>query len=161
MNAVAARRSAHYSYLSYLSVSVAMDSFVGKYERVSAEKYDDFLKTLDVNFLLRKAATVSSPVMEVAKEGDLWSIKTSTSLKSMELKFELGKEFEETTADGREVTAVVTLEGNKLITVQKAKKAGEKSTKSVREFNGDEVIQTMTIDGVDDLVCVQKFKRIS
>jgi fatty acid-binding protein 3 len=138
-----------------------MDSFVGKYERVSAEKYDDFLKTLDVNFLLRKAATVSSPVMEVAKEGDLWSIKTSTSLKSMELKFELGKEFEETTADGREVTAVVTLEGNKLITVQKAKKAGEKSTKSVREFNGDEVIQTMTIDGVDDLVCVQKFKRIS
>jgi hypothetical protein len=65
-----------------------MDSFVGKYERTSAEKYDEFLKALDVNFLLRKAATVSSPVMEVSKEGDLWSIKTSTSLKSMELKFE-------------------------------------------------------------------------
>jgi hypothetical protein len=47
------------------------------------------------------------------------------------------------------------------VTVQKAKKAGEKSTKSIREFNGDEVVQTMTIDGVDDLVCVQKFKRIS
>jgi hypothetical protein len=46
-------------------------------------------------------------------------------------------------------------------TVQKAKKAGEKSTKSVREFTGDEVIQTMTFDGVDDLECVQKFKRIS
>ena len=73
----------------------------------------------------------------------------------------IGKEFEETTADGREVTACVTLEGNKLVTVQKAKKAGEKSTKSVREFKGDEVVQTMTIDGVDDLVCVQKFKRIS
>ena len=59
------------------------------------------------------------------------------------------------------MTACVTLEGNKLVTVQKAKKAGEKSTKSVREFKGDEVVQTMTIDGVDDLVCVQKFKRIS
>ena len=138
-----------------------MESFVGKYERVSAEKYDDFLKALDVNMLLRKAATVSTPVMEVAKEGDVWSIKTSTTLKSMELKFEIGKEFEETTADGREVTACVTLEGNKFVTVQKAKKAGEKSTKSVREFKGDEVVQTMTIDGVDDLVCVQKFKRIS
>ena len=140
---------------------IAMDSFVGKYERTSAEKYDEFLKALDVNFLLRKAATVSSPVMEVSKEGDLWSIKTSTSLKSMELKFEIGKEFEETTADGRDVIACVTLDGNKLVTVQKAKKAGEKSTKSVREFTGDEVIQTMTIDGVDDLECVQKFKRIS
>ena len=62
---------------------------MGKYERVSAEKYDDFLKALDVNMLLRKAATVSTPVMEVAKEGDLWTIKTSTSLKSMELKFEV------------------------------------------------------------------------
>ncbi len=42
-------------------------SFVGKYERVSAENYDEFLKALDVNFLLRKAATVSTPVMEVFK----------------------------------------------------------------------------------------------
>jgi len=66
-----------------------MDSFVGKYERVSADKYDDFLKALDVNYLLRKAATVSSPVMEVSRDGDVWSIKTSTSLKSMELKFEV------------------------------------------------------------------------
>ncbi len=68
-----------------------MDSFVGKYERVSAEKYDEFLKALDVNFLLRKAATASSPVMEVSKKGDVWTIKTSTSLKSMELEFEVGK----------------------------------------------------------------------
>jgi len=66
-----------------------MDSFIGKYERVSADKYDDFLKTLDVNFLLRKAATASTPVMEVSREGDVWNIKTSTTLKSMELKFEV------------------------------------------------------------------------
>ena len=58
-----------------------------------------------------------------------------------------------------EVTAVVTQDGHKLVTVQKAKKAGEKSTKSIREFNADEVVQPMTVDGVDDLVCVQKFKR--
>ena len=40
-------------------------SIVGKYERVSAEHYEEFLKALDVNFLLRKAATCSTPVMEV------------------------------------------------------------------------------------------------
>jgi len=44
--------------------------------------------------------------------------------------------------------------------VQKAKKEGQKSTKSVREMSGaDEMIYTMTIDG-SDVVCVQKFKRI-
>ena len=38
-----------------------MDQFKGKYERTSAEKYEEMLKELDVNFLLRKAATASTP----------------------------------------------------------------------------------------------------
>ena len=38
-----------------------MDVFKGKYERTSAEKYEEMLKELDVNFLLRKAATASTP----------------------------------------------------------------------------------------------------
>ena len=55
----------------------------------------------------------------------------------------------------------MNLEDGKIVTVQKAKKEGQKSTKSVREMNGtDEMIYTMTIDGVDDLKCVQKFKRV-
>nr|ALS04896.1 cellular retinoic acid-binding protein 2 [Pseudodiaptomus poplesia] len=137
-----------------------MDSFKGKYERVSADNYEEFLKALGVGLLLRKAATVSTPVMEVSEENGTWTIKTSTTLKTMELKFKIGEEFDGTTPDGRDVTALVTLDGNKLVTVQKAKKDGVASTKSVREFNGDEVVYTMTIDGNDDLVCVQKFKRV-
>merc|ERR1711994_257188 len=122
----------------------------GKYERTSADKYEEFLKALDVNFLLRKAATVSTPVMEVSEDGGVWTIKTSTTLKSMELKFKLGEKFEETTPDGREVEAIVTHEDNKFVSVQTAKKAGQKSTKVVREFNGDEVVQTMTFIGSDE-----------
>merc|ERR1712141_819754 len=136
------------SYIEAVSsLQCKMDSFKGKFERTSAEKYEEFLKALDVNFLLRKAARVST-------------IKTSTTLKSMELKFKVGEEFDETTADGREVTALVTHEGDKFVCVQKAKKDGQKSTKSIREFTADECILTMTIDGMDDLVCVQKFKRV-
>jgi cellular retinoic acid-binding protein 2 len=137
-----------------------MEAFKGTYERTSAENYEDMLKLLDVNMLLRKAACASTPKMEVSDAGGVWTIKTSTTLKTMELKFKLGEQFDETTPDGREVTAVVNLDGGKIVTVQKAKKDGEKSTKSVREMNGtDEMIYTMTIDG-SDLVCVQKFKRI-
>merc|ERR1712128_239049 len=121
-----------------------MDAFKGKYERTSADKYEELLKELDVNFLLRKAATVSTPVMDVSEEGGVWTIKTSTTLKTMELKFKLGEPFE----DG------------KIVSVQKAKKEGQKSTRSVREMNGtDEMVYTMTVDGCD-LVCVQKFKRV-
>ena len=45
-----------------------MADFVGSYERVSAENYEEFLKALDVNFMLRKAATISTPVMEVSTD---------------------------------------------------------------------------------------------
>ena len=43
-----------------------MDIAKGKYERTDAKNYDELLKALDVNFLLRKAATASTPVMEVS-----------------------------------------------------------------------------------------------
>ena len=42
-----------------------MDIAKGKFERTSAENYDELLKVLDVNMILRKAATASTPVMEV------------------------------------------------------------------------------------------------
>merc|ERR1711962_380098 len=137
-----------------------MDAFKGSYTRTSADNYEEMLKILDVNFLLRKAATVSTPVMEITEDGGVWTITTSTTLKTMELKFKLGEEFDETTPDGREVTALINIENGKIVTVQKAKKDGQKSTKSVREMNGaDEMIYTITIDGCD-LACVQKFKRV-
>jgi len=65
------------------------DAMKGKWERVSAEKYEEFLKALDVNFLLRKAATVSTPVMDITEDAGTWTIKTSTTLKTMELKFKV------------------------------------------------------------------------
>ena len=154
-----------------------MEAFKGKYERTSAEGYEEFLKALDVSYLLRKAATVSTPIVEITENKGVWSIKSSTTLKSMELKFKvnivlkivlqsfllfkIGEEFEETTPDGRDVRAVVKYEGGKIVTVQNAKKSGQKSTRSVREMNGaDELIYTMTIEGNHNLVCVQKFKRV-
>ena len=134
------------------------DKYLGKYDRVSVEKYDEFLSELGVNFMLRKAATASSPVFEVSKkeagllhvvfvriltvnlfilvsqvtydkDSETWLFKTSTILKSMELKFKLGEEFDEKAPDGRDVRAVVTKEGDSFISVQTAKKEGEKSTK--------------------------------
>merc|ERR1712212_726275 len=69
--------------------SSKMAAYVGKYDRTSAENYDEFLKELDVNFMLRKAATASTPVFEVSVDGDEITFKTSTMLKTMELKFKL------------------------------------------------------------------------
>ena len=45
--------------------------------------------------------------------------------------FRLGEPFEEETSDGRKCTTTVTMEGNKLITDQKAIKQGEKDVRAV------------------------------
>ena len=46
-------------------------------------------QALDVGMLLRKAATFSTPVMEITEADGTWSIKTSTTMKTMELKFKV------------------------------------------------------------------------
>merc|ERR1712156_507583 len=89
-----------------------MEAFKGKFTRTSAENFEEFLKALNVNMILRKAATVSTPVMEITAAGDMWSIKTWTTLKSMDLKFKLGEEFDEMTPDGRQTRALINVEGN-------------------------------------------------
>lgn len=95
---------------------------------------------------------------QVSVDGDVICFKTSTMLKSMELKFKLGEEFDEKSPDGRDVKAIVTQEGDKFISVQTAKKEGEKSTEIIREFKGDEMIATSKCIG-SDLVCTQVFKK--
>merc|ERR1712212_921002 len=121
--------------------SYRMVQFTGKYTRVSEENYNEFLRALGVNFVLRKAATSSTPVMEINESDGNWVMKTSTTMKSVELKFKLGVAFEEDT---------------KLITTQKAIKKGEKDVKAVREFFDDKLIMTMT---VDDVTSTQVYKR--
>ena len=136
-----------------------VDIAKGLYQRVFEENSDDILKALNINFLLRKAATISTPQMEVSEEDGVWRIKTYTILKTMELKFKVGEPFDEVTPDGRKVSSLVTVEGNKIICVQTAKDEKEKSTKSIREFTGDECTVTMEIIGTD-VVSVQKFKKM-
>ena len=93
------------------------------------------------------------------EEGGVWTIETSTMLKTVESKFRVGEQFEETTPDGREVSTIFNVDGNKFIGFSTAKKEGEKSTKSVREFTDDGCIWTLEILG-SDIFCVQKFKRL-
>ena len=81
---------------------------------------------------------------------------TKTSLKAIELKFKLGEEFEEDTTDGRKCKTLVTMEGNKLITNQKALKSGEKDVMVVRDFTDEGLTMKMTTGGV---TCTQVYAR--
>ena len=111
-----------------------------------------------MNYILRKAAYAANPEFEVFLDGNDIKFKTSTMLKSIELTFKPGEEFEEKTFDGRTVRGIVTKEGNKFISIQNNVKEGGISTKIVREFKDDEMIQSSSVIG-SDTVCIQVFKR--
>ena len=95
---------------------------------MSEEGYEEFLKVLNVGFMLRKAAMASTPVMTISESGGDWTMTTKTTMKSIELKFRLGEPFDETTTDGRKCVTTVTKDGNKLITSQKGKDGGKDVT---------------------------------
>ena len=131
----------------------------GKYLRVSEENYDELLTTLNVSWLLRKAATASTPQQEISENDGLWTIKTSTTMKTVELKFKMDESFDEITPDGRDVSSVASVEGNKLVLVQNAKKKNQQSTRSIREFTKEGFVLTIEVLGTG-VTSIQKFKRL-
>ena len=106
--------------------------------------------------LMRKAATSSTPTMEVSESGGKWKVVTKTTLKSIELNFTVGVPFDETTTDGRKCKTTVTINGNQMITEQKATEAGKKDVKVIRDFTDDGIDVQMICE---DVVSKQFFKR--
>ena len=56
-----------------------------------------------VNTMLRKVAVAaaSNPHVEIHQDGEQFYIKTSTSVRTTEINFRIGEEFDEETVDGR------------------------------------------------------------
>ena len=109
-----------------------MTQVTGNYELVSSDNFDKYMEAigkffqfffiefpsvyshssrqsinhvnLGVGFLLRKVANSQKTAqVEITKNGDEYTIKTVTSVKTIEVKFKLNEEFKETTLDGRDV----------------------------------------------------------
>ncbi|XP_011684606.1 PREDICTED: probable fatty acid-binding protein isoform X2 [Wasmannia auropunctata] len=126
--------------------------FLGKrYKLFSSENFDEFMKALGVGMVTRKMGSSVSPVVELTEKDGTYTLKTTSPFKNSEIKFQLGAEFDEETVDGRKVKSVCTLDGNKLVQVQK----GEKDTTIEREFGPTEMKAIMK---VDDIVCTRVYK---
>jgi hypothetical protein len=128
------------------------DQFVGKWNMVSSEKFDDYMKAVGVNVIWAKIGSVAKPTMYVTVDGDTWTIKSETTMKTSTFSFKLGVETDETTADDRKMKTTVTLEGNKLIQSQQ----GAIPSVIEREVNGD----TMTVlCKAKDVVSTRIYKK--
>jgi len=134
-----------------------MASIIGKYKLETSENFDDFMKALGVGMVMRKMANAATPVLEIVLDNDTYSMKTTTTFKTTEIKFKLGEEFEETTADGRVVKSTITLDGLKMTHNQKGDpEKKEKDSVLTREFTDKEMIMECK---VDDIISKRVYKR--
>lgn len=135
---------------------VKMVQFNGTYKLEKNENLDEFLSKMDVGFMKRKLALSVKPTVVVEVEGDKWKLVTHTPASTVTWTFTLGAEVTLPTNDGREVRAVFTLEGDKLI--QKTLSGKEAEVDNVREFTEDALIMHVT-HKQSGVKCTRLFKR--
>jgi len=121
------------------------EAFVGTWNLKESEKFDEYMKELGVGFATRKVGNLTKPTTIIAVEGDKVTVKTQSTIKNTELSFKLGEEFDETTADDRKVKSIVSIDGGKMVHVQKW---DGKETSLVREVNGNALTLTLTMGEV-------------
>ncbi|CAH0549572.1 unnamed protein product [Brassicogethes aeneus] len=124
-----------------------LDEYLGKkYELHDSQNFDEFMKALGVGFLTRKLGAAASPVVDLTKEGDEYTLTSVSTFKNVILKFKPGVEFDQETPDGRNVKATITVDGATLHEVQKD--SAGKTTIIDRTWSPEEVKMVMSIDNI-------------
>ncbi|XP_077955041.1 nicotinamide/nicotinic acid mononucleotide adenylyltransferase 3 [Gasterosteus aculeatus] len=129
--------------------------FSGKWILETNDKFEEYLKVLNIDFATRKIAISLSQTKVVTQDGDKFDFKTLSTFRNYELAFTVGVEFDEHTKglDNRNIKCLVTWEGDKLVCTQK----GEKANRGWKHWiEGDKLYLELTCE---DVVCVQVFKR--
>ncbi|XP_056385193.1 retinol-binding protein 5 [Hyla sarda] len=128
----------------------------GKYELVSQDNLEEYLKALNLNIALRKIVLLLRPEKEFIVNGNHVIIKTLSTFRNYVMDFTLGEEFEENLAviDQRTCMTTVTWDGNKLVCVQK----GDVPNRGWKQWmEGDVLHAELT---ARDAVCKQTFRRV-
>ncbi|XP_060578718.1 sodium/calcium exchanger regulatory protein 1-like [Ruditapes philippinarum] len=128
------------------------DFATGTWQLVETENFDAYMKAVGVGLVMRKMAATIKPTQEITVENGRWKIKTISTLKTTEIDFVIGDVFEETTADGRKVQTVMSMDGQKLMATQK----GDVDSTICREWSGDTMVMKLT---AQDVVCTRTYKR--
>ncbi|XP_023268144.1 cellular retinoic acid-binding protein 1 [Seriola lalandi dorsalis] len=136
-----------------------MANFTGSWKMKSSENFDELLKALGVNAMLRTVAVAaaSKPHVEIKQNGEQFYIKTSTTVRTTEINFLIGEEFNEETVDGRKCKSLATWETeNKIYCKQTLLSGNGPKTFWSRELRGEELV---LIFGADDVMCTRIYVR--
>ncbi|GCB74084.1 fatty acid-binding protein, brain-like isoform X1 [Scyliorhinus torazame] len=132
-----------------------MDPFVGNWRLVDTQNYDNYMRELGVDFATRQVGNVTKPNTIIKLDGDNVILQTKSTYRNTEIIFQLDKPFNEHTSDNRDCKTVISLEGEKLVQIQKW---DGKQTTLTREIKDDKLILTLVLN---DVVSVRSYERES
>ncbi|XP_055334477.1 fatty acid-binding protein, liver-like [Paramacrobiotus metropolitanus] len=129
----------------------------GRWDLYKSENFEEYLKAVGVNFVLRKLiASMAAATLEITKDGEHYTLKTISTMKTVETKFRLNEEFDDKLMDGRECKTLFTLEGNVL--KQRQRTADGFETMIERDITPEEVTTTIKYK---DVQCIRRFRKSS
>ncbi|KAL6489616.1 hypothetical protein MHYP_G00033570 [Metynnis hypsauchen] len=131
-----------------------MDRFMGTWKLTSSDNFDEYMKAVGIGFASRQIANMAKPslLFSVDDQG-VFSMKSMTTFKTVEIKFKLDEEFDEITADDRQAKTVMSLVDGKLVQTQSWE---GKSTTLEREVQDGKLIVKCVMD---DVVSVRTYER--
>ncbi|KAK6324205.1 fatty acid-binding protein, heart [Coregonus clupeaformis] len=129
------------------------EAFTGTWNLKESKNFDEYMKALGVGFATRQVGSMTKPTTIIEVAGDTVTLKTQSTFKNTEITFKLGEEFDETTADDRKVKSLITVDGGKMVHVQKW---DGKETTLVREVSGNALELTLTLG---DVICTRSYVK--
>ncbi|XP_063818574.1 retinol-binding protein 5 isoform X2 [Pseudophryne corroboree] len=129
----------------------------GKFELVSQENLEEYLKALNINIALRKIVLLLRPEKEFVSDGNHMIIRTLSTFRNYIMDFNLGEEFEEdlSVIDGRVCKTTVAWEGNKLVCVQR----GDVPNRGWKQWMEGDLLQVELT--ARNAISKQTFRRVS
>jgi len=129
----------------------------GTFKLTASENFEDFMKALGVGLVTRKLGNKTTPTVTFTEQGGEYTFKTESLVKTSEIKFRIGEEFDELTADGRQVRSRMTLKAPNVMVHEMKGTNGGKDSVCTREFLGDLM---NCVCQVDDIVTTRVYSRV-
>ena len=135
---------------------MATDLVPGKYQLTDSENFDKFMGALGVGYLVRKLGNQSKPLVTLSQDGEDWTMKSESLVKTTETKFQMDKQFEEVTADGRKVMTTMKVTAPNTVYQEMLGTNGGKDSFCTREFMEEKMKCVCT---VEDIVTTRWYAR--
>lgn len=124
-----------------------MPSISGKYQHYKNEHVEEYFTAVGVPFMGRKMMAMSSPLMEITLDGDDMTIKNSSLLRTVELKFKFGVEYEEKMPNTTIKSVTTKISDNEIETKSVVPENGAKCGRHYL-FTDEECVITLTHEKV-------------